>query len=61
MVPMLHLVRFLEFQLASLSLSSFLVVSLHNGVNFESDSISVSHRLGGGAWEEVFHTVWLSM
>lgn len=58
---MLHLVGFLKFQLASFSLSSILVVSLFNRVNFESDSISVSHRLRGDAWEEVFHKVWLSM
>jgi len=41
--------------------SSILVVSLQDGVHSRSDSIAVSHKLGGDAWEELFDMVWLSV
>lgn len=47
------------FCFPAMTWSSILVISLQDGVYSGSDSISVSHKLGGDAWEELFQMKWL--
>ena len=49
------------FCFPTMTWSSILVVSLQDGVHSGSDSISVSHKLGQDAWEELFHIGQLSV